>query len=181
MKVFAEYERHMGTPVGIIIPPVDVTTIFEEFLREASANMGGESKSGCLERVVDIAMTTFKEVPIYVLCAAIIRGSLGRYGSGRLVPRTVYGWFTEAASEFKSRARYAEQKKEPEVTERADLLKYPVGRAINMKISWLTSGALHREDWEKVPMWQLAEMIGEGKSPTLRDFGLEPHATRRSR
>jgi len=174
MKIFAEYERHLGEPVGYVVPPADLNIIFEEFLREASMNMGGEAKHGCLERVVDIATTAFKDVPVYVLCASIIQGSLGRYGPGRLVPRTVYGWFTEASTEFRSRAKYEEQKKPQERVELPDLIKYPVGKAINLKIMWLTSGAITSDEWDKIPLWELAERIGKGENPSMRDFGLNP-------
>lgn len=174
MKTFAEYEKHFKSPIGFVVPKGDVNIIINEFLEEAALNMGSELKREQVDRIVEIALGAFKDVPVYALCASIIQGSLGRYGPGRLVPRTVYGWFSESANEYKSRARYEEQKKEvaPPVT--VDLHKYPAGKAINLKIMWLTSGAMESKDWDKVPMWKLAEMIGEGKSPSLRDFGIEP-------
>lgn len=178
MKTFEEYEKHFKSPIGYVVPKSDVNVIINEFLEEGAMNMGSELKRPQVDRIIEIATTAFKDVPVYVLCASIIQGSLGRYGPGRLVPRTVYGWFTEASTEFRSRAKYEEQKKPQERVELPDLIKYPVGKAINLKIMWLTSGAMTSEEWDKIPLWELAERIGKGENPSMRDFGLDPRPAR---
>ena len=49
-----------------------------------------------------------------------------------------------------------------------------MGTALNLKIDWLTSGRIDDDEWDMIPLKQLAEMIGSGKYPVPEQFGIQP-------
>jgi len=53
------------------------------------------------------------------------------------------------------------------------LHKFPIGSAINKKIDWYRKGILNINDWNKVPLKEVAEMIGAGNMPTVEHFGIQ--------
>jgi hypothetical protein len=106
------------------------------------------------------------------ISSAFKKGSLGKYGAGRLVPRTINGWLNEITMEFN---RDAEHKKLNEVDGTVhfkNLEKYPLGKAICKKIDWYMSDVIDDNDWDKIPLKQLAEIIGRHEIPDLKMFGI---------
>ena len=152
----------------------DLRTMTELFLRKASDNMGSAFNDNTIESVIDFVKTQFHFLPVYALASCIVKGSLGHYGAGRLVPRTIFGWVNESAQDFNRKIEHdfqMDQLKERPIS--FDLHRYPVGKAINKKIDWLTSGAIDESDWDKIPMKEVAERIRDGLPCVPELFGVE--------
>jgi uncharacterized protein YfkK (UPF0435 family) len=97
-------------------------------------------------------------LPVFYIGMAIIRGSLGKYGPGRLVPNTVYKWLREITLEYERFIKH-EKYSNQNYLDIMDLHKYPVGQAICKKIDWLKNGVINDEDWDKIPLKDLSERI----------------------
>ena len=50
------------------------------------------------------------------------------------------------------------------------------GTALNLKIDWLTSGAITSDEYDTIPLKKVAEIIGAGHEPSLEYFGITPKA-----
>jgi hypothetical protein len=152
----------------------DLRIMVDLFLRKASNNMGNEFNENTVESVLDFLKTQFYFLPVYAFASCVVKGSLGHYGAGRLVPRTIFGWTNEASQEFRRKEEHnnqMEQLKERPIS--FDLFTYPVGKAINKKIDWLVSGAITEADWDLIPMKEVADRIAQGLPCVPELFGVE--------
>lgn len=140
-------------------------------MEEASLNMGNEYNQKVIDRVIYFIKDEYHFLPMNYIASAFIRGSLGQFGAGRLIPRVIYGWLHEVVEEYN---RFAQKEKlegiYKNVSLRANLLTYPLGQAINQKLKWYEAGLLDGDKWDHVNLMKLAAAIGEGHMPIFRDF-----------
>ena len=165
------YETYSNTLCNDI--PIETLKDFiTEFLIDASKDMGCQyDKKDTAERVYYIISIHYNHLPLMMIASAFKRGALGQYGAGRLIPRTVFGWLGEINQVYLTHHSTRDNSQD-NYTKYDDLHHFPLGKAINKKIDWIRSGVLHPDDWEKVPLKQVAEMIGKGHQPTLEHFGI---------
>ena len=142
------------------------------FLYEASIDMGQTyEKDVMVDRVEYMISKHYHHLPLSLVASAFKRGSLGQYGTGRLVPRTIFGWLGEMNQYFMT--IHEKQDEDRSMHHKFDgLEKYPLGKAICQKIDWLRSGAITEEQWDKIPLKDVAGMIGRGEMPTIAKFGI---------
>ena len=166
-----DYEVYANQPCSEI--PIDhLKGFILTFLTEASKDMGQEfDRDNTPDRVYYIIDKHYNHLPLMLVASAFKRGSLGQYGPGRLVPRTIYGWMAEMNQYLmtKHEVRDSSQDRKHKYD---GLEKYPLGSAIIKKIDWLTSGAITMDQWDEIPLRAVAEMIGQGHTPTLAKFGI---------
>ena len=154
----------------------DMTLLLKLFLDKAAVNMGKEcydAPDATKESILEFIYKEFRWLPVYSMGSAIIRGSLDDKSPARLIPRTVRKWLNDASIDFRRETdhdRLEELYREKPIT--FDLHKYPVGKAICQKIDWYKSGVLRIEDWDRIPLQRLAEIIGQGHQPSLEMFNL---------
>jgi hypothetical protein len=153
----------------------------QDYLREfiliylvgASSDMGQPfDRDTTPERVFDMITKHYSHLPLILIESAFKRGALGQYGTGRLIPRTIFGWLGEMNQYFITTHEKRDNSRDNEY-KFDGLEKYPLGQAICKKIDWLNSGAISSDDWDKIPLKQVAEMIGNGNMPTLETFGIK--------
>ena len=167
----AKLETYFGT-ICSEIPIEYLKEFILDFLIGASADMGQEfDRNTTPGRVFDILTTHYSHLPLSLVMSAFKHGALGQYGAGRLVPRTIFGWLGEIDQYYitirdKKNIDYAMQEKFN------GLEKYPMGKAICCKIDWLKSGAITEDEWDRIPLKQVAEIIGRGGIPLLQNFGI---------
>jgi hypothetical protein len=156
----------------------DLLYLVALFMKEASINMGVEVNNQIIESVIYYIKKDYGYVPLNFIASGFVRGSLGKIGDGkgRLVPKTIFAWLSDSSLEYNRMiASIREKEKLNDVSIAMDLHKYPIGSAIAKKIEWYRLGALNINDWDKVPLKQVAQMIGEGHRPTLEYFGIKNH------
>lgn len=161
------YDKHATTLVKDVSPRDDMKTLVNIFMKDAGINMGNDFSDDTLERAIEIIHTNFRMFPVCYVASAFKKGSLGSYGAGRLVPRTIYNWMNEITTEYQ---RDQDHKKILGVDvgiHYKDFEKYPMGKAMCWKIDHVEEC-----DWDNVPLKELAEMIGKGQTPTLEYFKL---------
>ena len=153
------------------VPLENVKYLVNMFLMDAAKDMGSELKKETLDRVIELIRNDFHFMPVCFVASAISKGSVGDYGAGRLIPRTVYGWLREMGLE------YNREEKHQEIVERMktsgtpiDLKRYPMGKALNQKIDWLLSGAITDEEWDRIELKAVAGRIHAGLSITPDEF-----------
>jgi len=143
------------------VPNSEMEIMMKVFMQGASVNMGTEVTDNMIRTMLDFIYREFFYFPVYEIGSAIVKGSLGKYGPGKLVPRTVYGWLTEAAQEF-----YRKQDHEKAIARDSsvplDLNKYPAGRAVILKAGWLEAGIITDEEYEKIPLKGVYERLAQG-------------------
>ena len=153
--------------------PIDYMKEFiMTYLVGASADMGQSfDRDSTPNRVCDMISTHYQHLPLMLIASAFKRGALGQYGTGRLVPRTIFGWLGEMNQYFLT---CHEKRDQSEDNRRKfdGLEKYPLGKAICCKIDWLKSGAITLDEWDRIPLKQVAEIIGSGHEPNLDYFGI---------
>jgi hypothetical protein len=143
-----------------------------EFLYDASQDMGCDfDKTFVPDRVYYVISTHYHHLPLMLVASAFKRGSLGQYGPGRLVPRTIYSWLSEMNQYFTSLHELRDASKDKEY-KFDGLEKYPLGKAICKKIDWLRNNAITFDEWDKIPLKTVAEIIGQGLEPSLEYFGI---------
>lgn len=144
------------------VPSETLQHLITLFMQEASVNMGVEVDAVTLERVIFYIKKDYGYIPINFIASAFVKGSLGNIGDGkgRLVPKTIVGWLGSVSMDYnRTLANIRNQEKLNDVSIAMDLHKYPVGQAINKKIDWYRKGLLKIEDWEKIPLKEVAERI----------------------
>jgi len=156
------------------VPGESLNYLVKIFMDKAAMNMGSDYKDNTLRGSVEIIKTYFSYIPIHYIASGFIKGSLGDYDSGRLTPRTVKNWMGHISLEYnRDNVKDIQKQKLNDVSIVMNLHKYPIGSAICKKIEWQKKGILDINDWDKVPLKELAEMIGAGHIPTLEKFGIE--------
>ena len=142
------------------------------FLVGASQDMGQEfDRETTPGRIYDIISTHYHHLPLSLIASAFKRGALGQYGTGRLVPRTIFGWLGEINQYFITCHEKRDQSQDNK--HKFDgLEKYPMGKAIAKKNDWLISGVITSEEYDRIPLKEVAEIIGAGHEPNLEHFGI---------
>jgi hypothetical protein len=156
------YQKNSTTLVKDVFPVSDLKEMINIFMTDASINMGSDFSENTLERIIEIIQFSFKFLPIYYIAGAFKKGSLGDYGSGRLVPRTVYGWLNSITAEYNRDEDHKRNISDINIPHFSDLEKYPLGKAINKKSDWLKNGVITEEEWDRIPLKEVAEKIGQG-------------------
>ena len=155
------------------IPIETLKDFIMTFLIDASKDMGCDfDKTEAPERIYYIISTHYNHLPLSLIASGFKRGALGQYGAGRLIPRTVFGWMGEINQYYLTKHSTRDNSQD-NYTKFDDLHRYPLGSAINKKIEWYSKGAMDINDWEKVPLKDLAKMNGEGHYATLEHFGIK--------
>lgn len=155
------------------VPLENLKEIIELTMKKCSLNMGSNYTDDVLQRIIELIREDYSYMSVNIIVSALFRGSMGHFGAGRLIPKTIAQWLREISQE------YQKDKDHKEIEERfkftgvpVDLKKYPMGKALNFKIDWLTSGAITSDEWDKIPLKQVAEIIGNGLIPDLEYFGI---------
>ena len=168
MELYDTYANYSCSEV----PPENLKMLLTDFLYIAAQDMGQTfDKSLMVDRIYYIINTHYNHLPLSLVASAFKRGALGQYGPGRLVPRTVYGWLAEM-NQYHMNLHDKKQEDDSRHHKFDGLQKYPLGKAICKKIDWLSSGAITLDEWDKIPLKELAGLIGSGKYPTPGDFNL---------
>lgn len=175
-----KYQIYAGSLVKDV-PLEYLKILITLFLDHAALNMGANIEKVSVDRIIEIVKEDYGFLPVNQIASAFIKGSMGYYGEGRLIPKMINGWLKEIKTEYE---RYTEHnKRENRVKEQLkekpyDLQKYPAGKAICLKIDWYRKGLINGDDWDKIPLQKVAEMIGKGHIPTPGDFIIEPIKTK---
>jgi hypothetical protein len=155
------------------VPVEHLKDVIELTMKKCSLNMGSNYTDEILQRIVELIKEDYSYMTVNLVVSALFRGSMGHFGAGRLIPKTIAGWLREISQE------YNKERDHKEIEERLksnstpiDLVKYPMGTALNLKIDWLVSGAIDNDGWDKIDLKQLAEMIGMHETPTPADFNV---------
>jgi len=155
------------------IPREPLCEIINVVLIEASRNMGNEFNDKMLDAIISTIEENNYQLPLSYIVSAIYKGSMGLLGPGRLIPRTILTWIREVSAEYFKEIEHKEVQERLKITGTpVDLKRYPMGTALNLKIDWLSSGAIISEEWDKIPLKELADIIGQKKIPQLSDFGI---------
>jgi len=162
------YDDHATKLVKDVIPKEDLKILINVFMKDASINMGNDFSDETLERTIEIVESSFKFLPVCYVAAAFKKGSLGKYGAGRLVPRIINGWLNEITMEYNTDQ---DRKKFEEINNTIyfkNLERYPLGKAICWKIDHVSE-----EYWDRVSLKEVAEIIGRGGIPSLETFEIK--------
>jgi len=149
------------------VPEDNLKSILTTVLKRAGQNMGSEISDSAILLIYDFLKTKFRFLPVQMMCSYILRGSLGEFGPGRLVPRTVYNWLLEANNDWQ---KIESKPRQETYANCANLNNYPLGRAIIKKIEWYQKGLLPINDWDKIPLKELAERIARGEDIRITDY-----------
>jgi hypothetical protein len=147
------------------VPRESLKTLVNIFMIDASVNMGNDFSDETLERAIYIIETNFRFLHVCYIASAFKKGSLGSYGAGRLVPRTIYGWLNEITMEYNRDSEHKRLTEPDNTIHFKDLERYPLGKAICWKIDHC-----NEYDWDSVPLKEVAEIIGRHGIPTLELF-----------
>jgi len=145
------------------------------FMKEAAVNMGNEVNDSTLERTIYYIKMDYAYIPVNYVASAFVRGSLGKIGDGkgRLIPKTILAWLNDMSLEYnRNIASIREKEKHNDVSIAMNLHEFPVGTAINTKIDWYKKGLLNIDDWDKVPLKELAEKIKNKQDYRIETFNL---------
>lgn len=165
------YERHALELVKDILPSDDLHTLIQIFMDSASIDMGADYEDATLKRIVYIIRTEFAFMPLCFVASGFSQGAMGKYGPGRLVPRTIHGWMNEVALEY-NRKVAKDRQDELNAVELTtyDLVRYPIGKAIIKKIEFYESGLLNDDNWDLINLKELAEAISLKKEIRFNNF-----------
>jgi len=156
------------------IPREILCEIINIVLIEASRNMGNEFNDKMLDAIIITIEENHHNLPLSYIVSALYKGSMGIFGPGRLMPRTIFAWLRESSLEYTKEIEHKEIEERFKSTGKpVDLIKYPMGTALNLKIDWLTSSIITSEQWDQIPIKELAEMIGAGHTPNIEQFGIK--------
>jgi hypothetical protein len=167
----SDYDLYATTLVKEI-PGEILKEMVNVFIIDAGINMGSEFTDKALDRVIETVQGNFRYLPLCYIASAFKKGSLGSFGAGRLVPRTIYGWMIEISLEY-SRDQVSKKRGEIDYVMTFDLKRYPVGSAICRKIDWFRSGLITPDEWDMIPLKEMSELIREGVNITPADFGIK--------
>ena len=163
------YYNDYATSLVLDVPQEYLKSMVNEFMIDAGINMGADFTDASLERVIEIVQFRYKFLPVCYIGSAFKKGSLGN-GPGRLVPRTINGWLADITLEYNRDESHKKLIQLGEGIHFSDLRKYPLGKAICKKMDWLTSGAITEKEWDRIPLKELAEIMGKGLIPDHNYF-----------
>ena len=145
------------------VPRDNIKTLINIFMIDAGVNMGNDFTETSLERTIEIVENSFRFLPVCYIASAFKKGSLGNYGPGRLVPRTINGWLNEITMEYNRDQDHKRLKEIDNSIYFKHLDKYPLGKAIIWKIDYVTE-----DEWDNIPLKEVAEIIGRGGIPSFK-------------
>jgi hypothetical protein len=155
------------------VPTENLKEIIELTMKKCSLNMGSNYTDEMLQRTVELIKEDYSYMTVNLVVSALFRGSMGHFGAGRLIPKTIAQWLREISQEYQKEKDHREIEERFKVTSvPVDLKKYPMGKAICKKIDWLTSGAITSDEWDQINLKTVAEIIGAGHEPSLEYFGI---------
>jgi len=166
------YQKHSMSLVKDILPVSELKALINEFMFDAGINMGSDFTDKTLDRVVEIITYDYKYLPIYIIAGGFKKGSLGYYEAGRLVPRVINGWMSKSAIEYNRELAHKAITAD-DYSDAADLHKYPLGSAIVKKMEWVKSGIMSINDWDKIPLKEIARRIAEREPHRFEDFKID--------
>jgi hypothetical protein len=154
----------------------DLNLLVNLFMNDAAVIMGNDYNENSLDMIIEIVRNQYSYLPVFFIASAFKKGALGKYGkegSGRLTPRTINAWIEFEALEYNKYLAHKEQKeKEFRTYDSMDLVKFPAGQAIIKKIDWYKKGIIDGDDWDKIPLKEMAERIGQGLDCVPEIFGV---------
>jgi hypothetical protein len=163
-----------ATDVVRNVPSENLKEIIELTMKKCSLNMGSNYTDDVLQRTVELIREDYSYMTVNIVVSALFRGSMGHFGAGRLIPKTIAQWLREISQEYQKDKDHKEIEERFKATGTPVNLKiYPMGTALNKKIDWLTSGSITSDEWDKISLKTLAEIIGAGHEPSLEYFGIE--------
>ena len=164
------YQTYAATAIEDI-PISEVNYLINSCLVEASLNMGNSFDERDFNRIVYLINSDFNFLPMCYVWSAFLRGSLGKLCTGRLIPKTVYGWLNEVSNEYLKKVQHQAMEEHQKVKFTGfNLAKYPVGKAIAQKIDWYRAGLLDGDKWDRIELKELAEAIGKRQEVTFDKF-----------
>jgi hypothetical protein len=158
------------------VPLENMEYLIALFMKEAAINMGSDVNDSVIERTVYHVKKDYGWIPVNYVASAFVRGSLGKIGDGkgRLIPKTILAWLSDSSQEYnRVLSALREKEKLNDVSIAMDLHKTPVGTAIMKKLDWYKKGALKIQDWDKIPLSELANKIKQGVFVTPEMFGIK--------
>lgn len=166
-----KFEQHFSTMIRDVIPKNDVFELIKVFMDSAKVDMGCDYDDSTLNRVVYIVNNEFSYLPVCFIASGFSQGAMGKYGPGRLVPRTIHGWLNEVSLEY-NRKVAKDRQAELNAIELTtyDLVRYPIGKAIIQKIKWYEAGKLDGDLWDRISLKELATAIGKGEVIEFENF-----------
>jgi hypothetical protein len=151
----------------------DLNILINIFMQDAGISMGNDFNDETLDMIIKIIRSEYSFLPVYYVASAFKKGSMGKYGPGRLVPRTICLWLESEALEYnKYLAHKTQKEKEFRTYDSMDLVKFPAGQAIIKKIEWYRKGIIDGDGWDKIPLKEMAEKIGQGLECVPEIFGV---------
>jgi len=160
-----------GTIRASEVPSSELNYLIMLFMKEAEVNMGCSSDAETTERTIYHILKDFGWLPVSYIASAFVRGSLGKFGAGRLVPRTIHGWLFEVGMEYNrdiEKGLRRERDKQP--VNSFDLIKYPIPQAIIQKLNWYKEGKLDGDEWDHIDLKALTEAIGRKEKIEFENF-----------
>jgi len=156
------------------IPTENLKIFISDFIEHAALNMGAKVERVEVDRVIEnIQLPEFSFAPLSVIASAFIRGSLGKLKNEKVTlnPRNIYDWVSEVTLDYRHKIEHDDRaaRLSSNTLHFKDLERCPLGKAICKKIEW----GLTEEEWDKVPLKELAVRIGNGHWPTPQEFGIE--------
>jgi hypothetical protein len=160
------------------VPLEKLKILITVFINYAARNLGSKVEKADVDQIIEfIRSPQFNFLLVNIIASGFIRGSLGKLKNEKttLTPRNIYDWLTEVSLEYRQQQEHNEREKRLSLNNPHfdDLIKYPLGKAICKKTDWLASGAITEEQYDQIPLKEVAELIGKGIIPTLKYFGIE--------
>jgi len=96
------YQKNSLRPVREVSEG-DLRLLLGLFFKKASAIMGKEAydvEEEALENIIEFLQKEFSYLPVAYIYTAFLNGALGKFTSGRLVPRTIYSWVQMTAQDY---------------------------------------------------------------------------------
>ncbi len=161
------YQTHANKSIREI-PADDLRLLVQSFFRKAAVQMGKDSydvESDAVDCTLEFIQKEFNYLPLSYVYTAFLNGSLGKYNTGRLVPKTIYGWMQAVAQDYSN--NYRRNKYNFEELKSAQSNGLPIGEAIVRKIDLYTSGIIDDNAWDKIDIIEFARAI---KNKTEKNF-----------
>lgn len=160
------------------VPTEKLKILVTVFIDYAARNLGCKVDKADVDQIIEfIQSPEFCFLPVSVVASAFSRGSLGKLKNDKLTlnPRNIYDWMTEVKIEHRNNIEHNEREKRlsADVSHFKELKKYPLGQALCKKIDWYNSGAIDSDDWDRIPLRDLSEVISRGGWPSPNDFGIQ--------
>jgi hypothetical protein len=167
------FQTHANTIIRSVTPGKDVNYLINIFLKDASINMGSDFSEETLERAIYIIKADFSYLPVSFVASAFVQGSMGKFGPGRLVPRVINGWLSEVSADYNRKRAHDEINQKPNNSQSLDLIRYPAGKAMTRKMDWLNLGVITEQEYDRIPLKEVAERIAQGLDVVPELWGIK--------